>query len=152
MKESSQKIEWLKNSKFANKTKVNHMFWVRPNEICRRKDGWIYTTSDVCNEIINQLRDESHSNNSDRIQDWYGQIFYDYFNSEGICYVFTQMPPLEESFEDSSSIELRIKKLKNFFLFTKGARNAIRNRFSSLIAVYHGGTIIQDLSGRHSVI
>jgi len=95
MKKSSQMIEWLKESKFANKTPVDHMFWVRPTDICKRSDGQKQTIGDLCFEIEQQLSSESDFNDADDIQDWY---VWNYYPTQGHrrC-VFTQMPPLDKS-------------------------------------------------------
>lgn len=94
MKKSSQKIEWLKDSSFANKTPVDHMFWVDPTDVCTRSSGEKQTIDDLCFEIRQQLISEHGSNYSSDSQDWY---LWNYYPSRGgaRC-VFTQMPPLGE--------------------------------------------------------
>jgi hypothetical protein len=112
MKKSSQMIGWLKESKFAIKTPVNHMFWVRPTDVCKRNGGE-QTISDLCFEIEQQISRERSCNSSDDVQDWY---LWNYYPSQGdMRCVFTQMPPLDNGLvynQPCSAEQLaKIKKL-----------------------------------------
>lgn len=105
-------IEWLRESNFAIKTPVNHMFWVSPTDVCKR-NGLKQTIGDLCFEIQQQLISERSCNDNNDIQDWY---VWDYYPSEGDRrFVFTQMPPLDKGLfysEPCSAEQLaKIKKL-----------------------------------------
>jgi hypothetical protein len=90
MSKSTQMIEWLKDSKYANKTPINHMFWVNPKESYSREQS----IGDLCCEIESQLWKEINNTDSSKVQDWY--IWKNFSGLEVKPYVFTQMPPLEK--------------------------------------------------------
>lgn len=92
MKRSTQLIEWLMTSKFANRTPVSHMFWVTPSETYNRSDGLEQTIDDLCIEIEQLLQDERDKQSSGNVQDWY--IWHYYLDQKERRCVFTQMPPI----------------------------------------------------------
>lgn len=129
MKKSRQMIEWLKESKFAIKSPVNHMFWVNPTEVCKR-NGEEKTIGDLCFEIEQQLSSERSHDNSDDIQDWY---VWNYYPSQGDrrC-VFTQMPPLDNSiFHSQPCSTERLAKIKKLL-----------GQYESVRKHHHSGRIL----------
>lgn len=114
MKKSVQMIEWLKESKFANKTPVDHMFWVIPTEIVNRIDGQKQTIGDLCLEIEKQLINEYGGYGANVNQDWY---VWDYYPSHGERrYVFTQMPRLKKGTFPKTYDEKRLARIKKLLV------------------------------------
>lgn len=146
MKKSTQMIEWLRSSRFANETPMEHMFWVSPSDFCRRSDGREQTIGDFCQEIERTLSSEPRTEGENELQDWYFWRYY--VDEEDVRYVFTRLPPLEDDrYGRKTSREARLDRIKKLLHLY---RNAEDRRHSGrilatdgILSWVHSGTGLQ---------
>lgn len=110
MNKSSQIIEWLQDSEYANKTKVSHMFWVDISDSVvffnnAEKGMW-----DLCREIESYILDELKNSSSPAASEWF--VNYDYSTvGKYRCY-FTKLPSFNDVFHENSYCDIGITKLQ----------------------------------------